>query len=229
VSPLRERKTAYRTVGIHTGDIDQAMTAAPGERPWQNPTLTQSQDVRGWIADPESIDERIRPNLQRFASLLKPGARVLDVGCFGGYAAGFLASRVPGLEYVGVDILEEVVAAAAQASQVPGAVFEVGDLFDLGPTVARHGPFDAALCLRVVIHLPHLDRSLGQLLAAAPLALVGLRVGPDEAIERLDTVSGERHFFRRFSLRTIEASLPEGASYELHADGSYDSLVLRRA
>lgn len=226
-SALAFRPTQYQVVRKLTENIDAEIAA----RPWANKTLTQAQDVRAWIDDPSQIDARIGAQLERFASLLAPGARVLDVGCFGGYCFDWLRTRVPGLTYVGVDVLEEVVAAAANAHPDDMACeFFTGDLFDLDDTENLHGPFDAALCLRVVVHTPWLDRALAQLASAAPVSLVGLRTAPrDEAEERMDTVSGERHFFRRYSLRTIEAAIPKGCSYDLHNDGAYESLVLRRA
>lgn len=226
MNALDRRPVAYKRLRRITRDIDAEMSRGAG-RPWQNPTLGQSQDVRAWIADPAAIHFKIIANLERFAGMLAPGARILDVGCYGGYCRGWLAQRVPGLRYVGIDINPATVAAAAALQAGPEAIYEVGDLFDLAPTIARHGPFDAALCLRVVIHTPWLDRSLAQLAGAAPIALVGLRIGAvDVAHERLDQVSGERHYFREFTAASVAAAVPAGVAHVLHPDRPYQSLVM---
>jgi trans-aconitate methyltransferase len=224
---LQGRATRYTTARTISQDIDETITAGPG-RPWQNYTLGQAQDVRRWIAAPATIDPRIVGNLERFARLLPHNPRVIDVGCYGGYCHDWLARRFPGLAYTGIDVNAEAVDAAREAHAGTPARFAVGDLFDLGPTIAEHGPFDAALCLRVVIHTPWLAKSLRQLASAAPVALVGLRIGAtDEARETLDEVSGERHFWRVFSPRTIARSVPPGVSHEIHLDHAYHSLVMR--
>lgn len=227
MTDLAGRPVRYESVRRIDENIDAAMAGERG-RPWQNKTLGQSQDVRPWIAG-KTIDGRIVANLERFAGMLKPGDKVLDVGCYGGYCFGWLAARVPGLQYVGIDINRGTVEAAAAAHWGrDAAVFDVGDLFDLAPTVARHGPFDAALCLRVVIHTPWLDRAFEQLSSAAPLALVGMRISKkNSAAERIDRVSGKRHFYRVYNPRTVASLVPEGVRHKVFADKPYQSVVLR--
>jgi len=230
---LAPRKTIYRTVRtIYGADvIDRAMGREETDRRWQNETLGQSQDVREWIEEPAGIDSRIVGNLCRFSGMIRVGDRILDVGCYGGYAFDWLKPRTANFEYVGIDVNAQSVAAAGEAHKGTSAVFATGDLFDLGPTIREHGPFDAALCLRVVIHTPHLHKSLAQLCAAAPVILVGLRMSKDDedvAIERHDELSGKRHFFRWFSRKTVTDAVPKGFRAWIHNDGSYQSLVLVR-
>ena len=226
---LQGRPTRYTTARTIIHGIDETMVAGQG-RPWQNHTLGQAQDVRPWIDAPTTIDPRISGNLERFARLLPRIPTVLDVGCYGGYCYDWLSKRFPGLLYTGIDVDAAAIDAARRAHKGrPLARFAVGDLFDLAPTVAEYGPFDAVLCLRVVIHTPWLDKSLRQLAKAAPVALVGLRIGAtDEARETLDEISGERHFWRVFTPQTIAGSVPPDMSHELHLDHAYHSLVLRR-
>ena len=234
---LSARDTKYRNLRVIRENIDlEIVSAAEG---FTNPTLGQSQDVRPWIADPENVDWRIRKNLARFARLLpKPDpyrepVSVLDVGCYGGYAFDWLKKRrgtSAVLNYLGVDIEPGFVAEAERAHRGTVARFTVGNALDLNSHFfEKHVAFDAALCLRLVIHLPFLDRVLAGLMRGAPVALVGLRVAPeDSAVERLDEVSGKRHFYRWFSLATIEKAVPVGCEWKIYRDGSYDSLVIRR-
>ena len=226
---LQGRPTRYTTARTIIHSIDEAMASGPGRRPWQNHTLGQAQDVLRWIEAPATIDPRIVGNLERFARLLPPNPRVLDVGCYGGYCYDWLARKCPGLVYTGIDVDAAAVYAARAAHTGSPATFALGDMFDLKSTIAQSGPFDAVLCLRVVIHTPWLAKSLRQLATAAPVALVGLRVGAtDEARETLDEISGERHFWRTFTPGTIARSVPPGVSHELHLDHAYHSLVMRR-
>lgn len=218
---LSPRDTNYRALRVISENIDAEIVAAG----WQNETLGQSEDVRTWIENPDKLDRRIVKNLKRFVGLLKNGDRVLDVGCYGGYAYDWLAKRLR-LQYLGLDIEPGVIRTAAQMHRGAEARFAVGDAFKLG---GYRDAFDAVLCLRLVIHAPYLDRVLANLLNAAPVALVGLRVdSEDRAVERLDEVSGQRHFYRWFSLASVEKAVPLGCEWKIYRDGSYDSLVIRR-
>jgi SAM-dependent methyltransferase len=74
---------------------------------------------------------------------LRPGTRVLDVGCGPGRHALALARR--GIDVVGVDLSEDFVALARDAATAEGlpARFEVGDIREL----ASDDAFDAVICL----------------------------------------------------------------------------------
>jgi len=74
---------------------------------------------------------------------LRPGMRVLDVGCGPGRHALALARR--GIEVVGVDLSEDFVALARESARTEplSARFEVGDVREL----AVETGFDAVLCL----------------------------------------------------------------------------------
>ncbi len=97
-----------------------------------------------WAAQIEA-DPRDRM-LVEFSARLKPGARVLDIGC----GAGVPATKSLAARFVvtGLDISGEQIARARR--NVPGATFVVGDVgavdfpdrsFDgvVAPRVARHG------------------------------------------------------------------------------------------
>ena len=87
------------------------------------------------------------------AGALKPGLRVLDLGCGNGYWAAQFAER--GCDVVGVDPSESGVAIARQAH--PGVRFEVLEASpDLLDQLAEQ-PFDLVVSIEVVEHLydPH--------------------------------------------------------------------------
>jgi len=79
---------------------------------------------------------------------LRPGERVLDVGCGTGRLARWIAERVaPGGSVVGIDPLADRIAIARARS--PGISFEVGQAEDLG--AFADGSFDA-VCMSAVFH-----------------------------------------------------------------------------
>jgi 2-polyprenyl-3-methyl-5-hydroxy-6-metoxy-1,4-benzoquinol methylase len=100
--------------------------------------------------------------------LLRPGMRLLDVGCGPGTLTVDLASRVG--EVVGVDVSADVVAEAeshAAAQQAANVTFRAGDFreLDLAP-----GSFDVAHAHQV---LQHLRDPVGALAAMGELVRPG--------------------------------------------------------
>ena len=91
----------------------------------------------------EEIGERLQPYLVR----LKPGGRVLDLGCGRGESLHLL--REAGFEPLGLDVSEEMV----QVCGEKGLEAEVGDLFEYLRQVEA-GSFDAVLSFHVIEHLP---------------------------------------------------------------------------
>lgn len=87
--------------------------------------------------------------LELCGSLLKAGARVLDVGCGNGYTAGVFLAR--GCEVVGIDLSEQGIRHARQAH--PGARFE--QLPADNDVLQNLGcePFDLVVSTEVVEHL----------------------------------------------------------------------------
>ncbi len=90
---------------------------------------------------------------------LPRGARVLDAGCGTGEFSFRLLAERPDLSVTGVDILPARIAALG-ARQVPGATFEVGDLFRLDFPAAS---FDFVACRHVLQSVPHPARAVAEL------------------------------------------------------------------
>jgi len=109
-------------------------------------------------------------------------ARVLDVGCGHGRLALLLARERPGSRYVGVDVSAELLAVAGElaAALPPGiAAFCRADIARPGWTGALPaGPFDCAVALAVLHHIPSFDlrarllRDIGTVLAPAGRAIL---------------------------------------------------------
>ena len=127
------------------------------------PSKADVRDTYERIA--ESFAERRRepwPEVSVFAEGLRPGLRVLDVGCGHGRHAAVLAAR--GLRVVGVDLSSRLLGIARVASQGwrsphPPAWVEA----DASALPLRSGSVDACLCIAVVHHLPQRSDRLAAL------------------------------------------------------------------
>ncbi len=100
-----------------------------------------------------------RLNLEPFRSYLDDHLQLLDVGCGNGRLAEALARAGYTLEYAGVDASSELIALANERGQrFPHlhAVFRRADLAEPGwsECVRDRAPFDRALALAVLHHLP---------------------------------------------------------------------------
>ena len=108
---------------------------------------------------------------------LKPGMRVLDVGCGPGSITSGFAQRVAPGETIGIDPSADVIATAksrAGATAPRNLSFEVGSIYE--PRFAA-GTFDAVFANQVLQHLRHPVDALRQMRALlAPGGVLGVRV-----------------------------------------------------
>ena len=99
-------------------------------------------------------------NATHLLPYLKPGLRVLDLGCGPGTISMGLAKAVDPGEMQGIDMEEsqiEIARTAATAGGHPNAVFRTGDVTRLP---FEDNSFDAAHCHALLMHVPDTDAVL---------------------------------------------------------------------
>ena len=110
------------------------------------------------FADSRTLSD---PALTGILPYIPEGARVLDVGCGNGRLALLLDRERPGVTYLGVDaVLELIEVARARADQLTAiaAEFRVVDIARPGWGGALYpARFDRVVCLAVLHHIPGLD------------------------------------------------------------------------
>lgn len=112
-------------------------------------TAAPYQDYGFWHADASHMHRHFMPAVLAFAEPLRPGTRVLDVGCGNGYTCGEFLKR--GCHVVGVDLSEKGIAIAR--GEYPNGRFEVisadSDILDQ----LHEQAFDIVVSTEVVEHL----------------------------------------------------------------------------
>ena len=140
------------------------------------------------------VDEHshlLRPLVQRMVSFaaLKPGERLLDVGCGTGIIANQGARRVgPKGKVVGLDISEGMLVRARLEAKRRGVdgwvVYEVGDAEALH---YADGSFDCVTCLFTVMHLPQPERAAADMyrvLSPRGRVIIGVGSGAPKSLAR---------------------------------------------
>lgn len=100
-------------------------------------------------ADASHMHALFLPKIFEFAEDLKPGTRVLDVGCGNGYTCGEFLKR--GFRMVGIDLSEQGIAQARVTH--PEGRFEVLAADDQVLAKLNEPPFDVVISTEVVEHL----------------------------------------------------------------------------
>ncbi|MGH8650267.1 MAG: class I SAM-dependent methyltransferase, partial [Burkholderiales bacterium] len=112
-----------------------------------------------------------------FLPFLKPGMRLLDVGCGPGSITSGLAQRVAPGETIGIDPSADVIATTkslARETTARNLSFEVGNIYE--PRFAA-GTFDAVFAHQMLQHLRRPVDALRQMRALlAPGGVLGVRV-----------------------------------------------------
>ena len=102
-----------------------------------------------WFKDHE-VDTWWHQGTDKFISLLKPRASVLDVGCGGGLGSKYLLEK--GMAVTGIDFSEKMIEIATR--EVSGGKFLLMDVHDLSPLTEE---FDGLYVKAVLLHIPKKD------------------------------------------------------------------------
>ena len=138
----------------------------PGHRQYVMPTMSQLVFDEKLVAQLEELyatrDVLRRRRLIREALDVKPGERILDVGCGPGFYVAELLDEVgPNGSIVGLDGSATMLAVAAKRSEgKPNVAFLEADATALP---VGDGEFDAALCVQVLEYVPDATAALREL------------------------------------------------------------------
>jgi len=97
---------------------------------------------------------REHPSRLRTIALLEGVRSVLDVGCGTGVMFELLRERRPDIDYLGIDVTAQFVAAAHERFPADAARFQEGSLYELAKL---SGTWDAVLCRHILEHLPDFE------------------------------------------------------------------------
>ena len=92
------------------------------------------------------------------AVLGRPGARILDVGCGGGWSTLALARAYPDATVVGVDIDAPSIEAARAAADTAGLADRVEFVLTEGESLPATEPYDAAFAFECLHDMPSRSR-----------------------------------------------------------------------
>ena len=110
---------------------------------------TYNRIAEDWDND-HTNDQWWKAGLEKFISLFKPGASVLDVGCGSGVKSEILEKKR--LEVTGIDFSEKMLEIAKR--RVPTGKFQLVDLYNLSDF---HEKFDGICAPAILLHIPKKD------------------------------------------------------------------------
>lgn len=142
--------------------------------------------------------------LEKFASHVRPGGKVLDIGSASGRDSAWFTSR--GFKVVGIDISESLVEMAIKS--VPNAHFVVMDLMDLD---FPDESFDGIWCSCVLLHISRADapvavQKMAKKLRPGGVLYILVKEGNTEGLEedaRYDNAVKFSSYFEVSEIRTM--------------------------
>jgi 2-polyprenyl-3-methyl-5-hydroxy-6-metoxy-1,4-benzoquinol methylase len=192
---------------------------------------TYNKIAEDWHKDHEK-DTWWVEGTEKFVSLLKPHATILDVGCGGGTKAKWLASK--GLSVTGMDFSEEMVKIAQE--NVPEATFFVGDMLELDK---RSEKYDAVFAQASLLHIPKKDvtkvlTGFKNILNDKGIIYIAVKEIGEDKIEEKTIKEGDygyeyERFFSFFSMDELKNYLKELEMKELFSSrtGSWKAAWLQ--
>src|ERR1035441_8160251 len=105
---------------------------------------TYNRIAKDWDND-HTNDQWWREGLEKFTSLFKSGASILDVGCGSGVKAEILQKK--GLKVTGIDFSEKMLEIARR--RVPNGNFQLVDLYELSRFNEK---FDGIFAQAILLH-----------------------------------------------------------------------------
>lgn len=161
---------------------------------WQHFTPAQVKDFLR-----VGHEGREHPSRLRAIELLEGMTSVLDVGCGTGVMFELCRERRPDLDYLGIDVTAQFVAAARERFPADAARFQEGSLYELAKLP---GVYDAVLCRHILEHLPDWEPAVQRMYERARRKLIVVFYLPPRPL-RLRRKRDER-FERDFFTHTYD-------------------------
>ena len=164
---------------------------------------------------------REHPSRLKAIELLEGMTSVLDVGCGTGVMFELIRERRPDLDYVGIDVTAQFVAAARERFPADAARFREGSLYELD---RLPGEFDAVLSRHVLEHLPDYAPAVQRMYARARRKLIVVFYLPPRPLRlrRKRDEGFERGFYThsydlgRFADHLLNGLVPPAARVSIH-------------
>ena len=174
--------------------------------------------------DGKHVKHRLMRYHDFFVENLRPGERILDVGCGGGHVARSIAEHVADTEVVGIDIDATNIAYARQVCAGAKVELLCGDALELP---ADGPPFDALVLSNVLEHIEGRPQLLRKLFSATRASRALIRV---PLYERDWTVPMRQELGIEWRLDTThftEYTVPQFKQEVTAAGASIESLDIR--